>query len=387
MHFVAEGQEHFLNNKNNILAGKKMFLYITIIVSIIGLLIATYTDLKERIVANKLNFSLAIIGLVIYALQSIWELNWAPITFSFLGLGFGFGFGWLLWKAGVFAGGDVKLFMALGALNPFTPALIQQGYFATAPLPLFPITLFICSLIAFLPYGIGMAFYKLFKNKEHRKKVGKDLAQRSLQGIHVSIMAAGLYILLGLWGVNLLWAAPILLLWGLTRKWKMALTIIVALAALYFNAVLFIEGAVGMAIVVVLLYGLARVMFSLRPLLSVKVKVKDLEEGMIPAKSLVWRGKKVVEAPALTVSNIIKYAKQQRLYELAPKKEIISARKACGLTEKEVREVKRLAKKGLIGKELLIKESMPFVPTVLIGYVICLGIGDAILFLFLGGVM
>jgi len=364
-----------------------MFLYLAIIVSLLGLGWATYTDLKERIVRNKLNFGLAIIGLVIYGAQSAWELSWAPIAYSLVGLGFGFGFGWILWKAGVFAGGDVKLFMALGALNPFTPTLIQQGYFATANLPLFPITLFICSLIAFLPYGVGMAFYKLFKNKDHRKKVAKDFAQKSVQGIHFSIMTAGLYILLGLWGINLLWAVPILIAWGLIKKWKILVTIVVALAGLYLNAFLFVESAIGIAIVVVLLYGLARVMFSLRPLLSVKVKVKDLEEGMIPAKSLVWKGKKVVESPAMTFSNIIKYVKQQRLYELAPKKEIISARKACGLSEKEVKVLKGLAKRGLIGKDLLIKESMPFVPTVLIGYLICLGIGDAVLFLLMGGVI
>ena len=143
-----------------------MFVYIAIIVSIIGLLIATYTDLKERIVPNKLNYSLAILGLIIFGIYSITFNEPSFFLFSFIGMCWGFFFGWILWKIGIFAGGDVKLFMGLGALNPLTPALLNMGIFDTGPLFLFPIMLFVYSLIAFFPYGMIFVLYKLTKNKK-----------------------------------------------------------------------------------------------------------------------------------------------------------------------------------------------------------------------------
>jgi len=70
---------------------------------------------------------------------------------------------------------------------------------------------------------------------------------------------------------------------------------------------------------------------------------------------------------------------------LAPKNEIISAIKARGLNDEELKFIKQLAKKGLIPKKMLIKESMPFVPTMLLGYILCLILGD-IIFIMLGGI-
>jgi prepilin signal peptidase PulO-like enzyme (type II secretory pathway) len=43
----------------------------------------------------------------------------------------------------------------------------------------------------------------------------------------------------------------------------------------------------------------------------------------------------------------------------------------------------KLAKKGLIPKTIAIKESMPFVPTMLLGYIFCLILGDLV-FILLG---
>ena len=154
----------------------EIFFFTAISISIIGLLIATYTDLKARIVPNKLNYGLAIIGVALFTIESIIEMSIWPALYAVFGLAFGFGFGWVLWKLGIFAGGDVKLFMALGALNAFTPALIKTGLFSTAQIgsmsiPLFPITLFIYSLISFLPYGLFVLIYRLAKNKKFQKEL------------------------------------------------------------------------------------------------------------------------------------------------------------------------------------------------------------------------
>jgi len=362
-----------------------MFFYAAILVSIIGLIIATYTDLKERIVTNKLNFSLAIIGLIIYSIQSIIEQNTLPITYSILGLFSGFLFGWIMWKLGVFAGGDVKLFMGLGALNPFTPALIKIGTLTTYNTPLFPITLFIYALFAFLPYGLFVVIYKLSKNKPFRENLIIETKKRIKDGVHLSIFTGAMYTILIIAQINTGIILIILILWGLFKEKKIIITGLVTIIALLFSPYSFAENSIKTFIFVGIIYGVIKLMLSLRPLLIQKVKVNKLEEGMIPAKTLIWSKGKVLEKDAFSLKEIIKIAKTQNLKEIfSPKKEIISSTKARGLTDEEINELKKLSKKGLIGKEMLVKESMPFVPTMLLGYILCLIIGDFIWFIFLG---
>ena len=354
-----------------------MIFYATIIISIIGLCIATYTDLKERIVEDKLNFGLGAMGLIIGALVSLIEMSIWPIFLSAFGLCAGFLFGWIMWKLGVFAGGDVKLFMGLGALNPFTPALINFWMLSRVNIPLFPLTLFIHSLIAFFPYGIIIVLYKLKKNKKFRAEVKADMKKRTVQGVHLSIVIAGLSTILFFFSITQLIVLPLLIVWGFLGKKKIIITIVLAIVAGILNWSNALNLFIGSAIMIVGFYGVVKLLFSLRPLLTKEIEVVKLEEGMIPGKTLFWEGKKVAEAQEITPAIIIKYVKEHRIKELFAKKdEIISARKARGLTIEEIKEVKALAKKGLIGKMIPIKESMPFVPTMLIGYIICLILGD-----------
>ncbi len=355
-----------------------MIYYLPIIVSVIGLSIATYTDLKERIVTNKLNFGLAGIGLILYGIIAVMENS--PIIFlmSILGLMYGFVFGWILWKLGIFAGGDVKLFMALGALNPLTPALVQTGILTTSNTPLFPITLFIYSLVSFLPYGFLVVLQKLSKNKEFRKKLWIETKKRIADGINLSVFSGALYTIFTTTQIPTLIVLPLIIIWGL-RKERNALTVGATLAAIIISPQEFVKNIFATLIIVVIIYGIIKLMLSLRPLLVSEVNVSKLEEGMIPAKTLVWKGKKVVEIEPLSIASAFMALKKRKTTELLkPRKEIISAMKARGLINEEIKELKTLAKKGLISKKMQIKESMPFVPTMLIGYIICLIAGDAI---------
>ena len=368
-----------------------MFIYLAIIISIIGLIVATYTDLKERIVPNKLNYGLAIIGLIIFGAYSIYLNNISFFLFSFIGMCWGFFFGWILWKIGIFAGGDVKLFMGLGALNPLTPALLNIGIFDSGPLFLFPIMLFVYSLIAFFPYGMMFVLYKLTKNKKFRKTVTRDMKDKTIKGIHASFFIAGLYVLLnfiipiGMLPALIIIEFLILIGWGLLRKKKFIATIIVFIIGLIINLTLTIQSLIGILFMIVIFYGIIKLMFSLRPLLSSEILVDKLEEGMIPEKSLMWKGKKVVEVEPLSIRSIIKYVKEQKINKIFEKKElIISATKARGLNQEEMKEIKMLAKKGLISNKIFVKESMPFVPTMLIGYILAIIFGDFLWFLFMG---
>ena len=373
----------------------ELFFLAAIAVSIIGLIIATYTDLKSRIVPNKLNYGLAIIGLGIFSIQSIAQASYWPIIYSIIGLAFGFLFGWVLWKLGIFAGGDVKLFMGLGALNPLTPALAKSGIFAGINTPVFPITLFIYALISFLPYGLFVLIYRLIKNKKFQKELWTEMKPKILLAIHAMCFAPACYVIINyfnLGGIATTIITIILLfVWGLFKENKKFITIIALIAAALINWVFLAQGIIGAMLISVLLYTLLKIMLATRKLLSTEVPVSKLEEGMIPAKSLALKGKKVVEAEGINYKKIIKHAKEGNIKAikemLLPQKEIISARKARGLTPEEIKTVKKLAAKGLIPKKMLIKESMPFVPTMLLGYLLCLAVGDLALKMLIMGVL
>jgi len=367
---------------------ENLIYYSAIVVSLLGLLAATYTDLKARIVPNKLNYGLAITGLLIFAIQSILVSDPTPLIYSIFGLIYGFVFGWILWKIGVFAGGDVKLFMGLGALNPLTPALIKAGLLSTAIIPLFPISLFLYSLIAFLPYGLFVICIKLMQNKKTQKIIFEEMKPKIILAIHSSLFAAAIYTILSTYQINTWITILALIIWGFFGANKKYVTLLSIIVAIIINLTLLLQGTITAMLVSVILYTIIKLLFSTRKLLSKEIEVKKLQEGMIPAKTLIWKGKNIVEAEGFSLKQIIKYIKQQNTVALNevinPKNEIISARKARGLTIEELKEVKKLAAKGLIPKKMLIKDSMPFVPTMLLGYILCLVLGDFALLIIMG---
>ncbi len=366
------------------------FFYAAIIVSIAGLLCATYTDLKSRIVPNKLNYGLAVLGLLIFGLQSIIESTYLPFAYSVLGLCFGFFFGWVLWKLGVFAGGDVKLFMGLGALNAFTPALISTGALGATNYPIFPITLFIYSLIAFLPYGLFIVAYKVAKNKAFQKELFKEMKPKVLLATNGAIFASGAFVILAHYNVNALVLIVAVIIWGFLGKYKTIATILAVIIALIFNYTLFAQALIAALVVSVGLYSAIKLMFSSRKVLATEISIKELEEGMIPAKSLIKKGTKIVEAGEVSGSKIFELIKKGNIKGVkelfSPKKEIISSNKARGLTDEELIVVKKLAAQGKIPKKIWVKESMPFVPTMLLGYILCIILGDLVI-TFLTGVL
>lgn len=364
------------------------FLYASVIISLVGLVIATYTDLKARIVPNELNYGLAVLGLALFGIQSIFEQSLFPLMGSILGLGVGFSFGWVLWKLGVFAGGDVKLFMGLGALNPLTPALIGVNPLTSIGYPIFALTLFIYSLVSFLPYGLFMVFYKLSRNKKFQEELMLEMKPKIIEAMHIALFVSAIYVILSQYGLGtIIVIIPTMVLWSFFGDYKKIITIIAIIIAMIqdYNALVLvllvtIFFSVGF-------YSLMKVLFSTRRLFSMEIYVRDLKEGMIPAVTLYWSEGAIVEEKPLSLKEIISGIRkgQNPLREkLMAKKEIISSRKARGVTKNELRVVKRLAAKGLIPKKMLIKESMPFVPTMLLGYLLCLFLGDFVFMIILG---
>jgi Flp pilus assembly protein protease CpaA len=122
-----------------------MFEIILLVLAFVVLIIASFNDLKTREVPDYLSYSLLVIAIILRLLWFISERNiniiiWAPIAFSVLFL-----FSYLMYRAGQWGGGDVKVMMGLSVLLAWFP------WESTFP---FFVDFFLNSLIVGAFYGL-----------------------------------------------------------------------------------------------------------------------------------------------------------------------------------------------------------------------------------------
>ena len=373
------------------------FLFSYFFISLLLLIIGSYTDFKERIISNKLTYGGIILGILIHLISS-WQLNdYSIVLIAVIVTIATFIASWGLWKIGVWAGGDVKLFTALAALNPFNLGIIRDllglkfGLLASISIPVFPLTLFIFSIISMLPYGMLLSIKTLKEKKELRKELKEELKQKFVQAVKLVALITGLnFVLVNVLGISngiLLFALTVVVIILSTRiNWKIMIVIIGLLFgySLYinFNEILtnFLIGTISLYAIYVLLKMFS---FSRKYTLKKTIKVNELEEGMIPAFSLYEVEGKIIEKKPLNMGNIINNIRSNKLeallQELKPKgKEIISNKRAAGIEEKEIQELKKLMQEKKISEKIEIKLTAPMIPAVLIGYILVNLAGDLI---------
>lgn len=116
-------------------------------------------------------------------------------------------------------------------------------------------------------------------------------------------------------------------------------------------------------------------------MLKETMKITKLEEGDIVSETIVLRAGKAMRVPGFAMQKVINYIRSNRLAELLAElrpegKVLASPRKAAGIGEDEINELRRLVKEGKLEDRIIVSKSAPFVPAVLIGYVALQIIGD-----------
>ena len=96
-------------------------MMVMVIVLTLVLAIATWTDLRSRLIPNWLTFSTIGLALLAHA----WFGGFPGLLFSLAGLGTGFGLFIALYVAGGMGAGDVKLMAAIGAVVGAYGALVS----------------------------------------------------------------------------------------------------------------------------------------------------------------------------------------------------------------------------------------------------------------------
>ena len=116
--------------------------------AIILLSLASCFDIKSRSLPRALTYGGATLGLALHSAESLLSLSFAPVLGSLI-VGIAcFAFAYLLYRMGVWAGGDVKLFAALGFVLPSYGGVM-----------FFPFIVLLMSVAAFIP----MAFLIVIK--------------------------------------------------------------------------------------------------------------------------------------------------------------------------------------------------------------------------------
>ncbi|MEK6821459.1 MAG: A24 family peptidase, partial [archaeon] len=92
--------------------------------SFLGLLLASYTDFRSRIVPDWIPLALGVSGLALAAYESFLSSSFIPLLWTGGVMGATYVVAYVFWRLGAWAGGDVKLFTGLAALNPFNPFIV-----------------------------------------------------------------------------------------------------------------------------------------------------------------------------------------------------------------------------------------------------------------------
>lgn len=144
-------------------------VYVLFGLALIWILFAVIQDIRTREIANWLNFSLIIFALGFRFFYSLFEMN--DFGFFYQGvIGFGIFFvlSNLFYYGKMFAGGDQKLMMALGAVLPFSLDFVYNLKILGGFVFLFLVVGAVYGLLASLYFGI--------KNfKKFRKEFAKQL--------------------------------------------------------------------------------------------------------------------------------------------------------------------------------------------------------------------
>lgn len=144
--------------------------YFLFALAFIWIVFAVVQDVRRREVANWLNFSLIAIGLAYRAFYSIYKMDYWFFVYGLIGFGVFYLLAMLFYYGKVFAGGDAKLLMGIGAVLPIGSlkgiGLESMGFI---------FVLFIGGAVYSLVYSIGLAIRNRKKFAgEFKVKMGKS---------------------------------------------------------------------------------------------------------------------------------------------------------------------------------------------------------------------
>ncbi|HNR26393.1 MAG TPA: A24 family peptidase C-terminal domain-containing protein [Methanobacteriaceae archaeon] len=373
----------------------QMFLPIPLLATIIAILAsvyASYTDITKGIIPNRLTFPLIGVGMV---LNGIYAILIGDLWYLILGLiitGVIFGLGYIFWKMGAWAGGDVKLFTALAALLPFYPAVVSYQVFShTFPMEAaypFPLTVIINSILSMLPFLLIYVLFVAMRTKPHLlgellspiKEWQKNLVTTLLitSAVTISVLVVQVINYPNLILYLILIYLLVFLISKLPKYVKAGLIAVAVFYSFYTYFQVTLMGIITLLLTLIAIGMVRKLLTSVsREALQDDYPVEGLEEGMILAYKL-YQTNGEVEWDEKGFFTKIKetFAKKDLTLISRPPGKLVISSLAAGLTKDDIKLLKKLRKEGKIKEEVRIKRGVPFAPSILIGLLLSLFIGD-----------
>jgi preflagellin peptidase FlaK len=366
---------------------------ITVILAMAACIYASYSDLKRGIIPNKLTFPLIAIGIVLNGIYAFMIGEFLFILVCVVVTGVIFGLGYLFWKMGAWAGGDVKLFTALAALIPFNPLLVSYQIFQV-PFPVegiypFPLTLIINSILSILPFLLIYVFYVVAKDKsylmgeltspvkDYKKNIVLTLVITSAVNITLFVTQQ-LQLQIIIISLILIYLLS-LLISKLPNRIKAVLVSLVTVAALFYNFQITIISMVVLFISIIILEVVRKLLTSVsREALQDDIPLDELNEGMIPAYNMYQQDDNEIYVDNKSFTDKLKESFKTRdpsILTAPPGKRLVGTL-AAGLTNEDIELLKKLYHEDKISRKFRVKKGVPFAPSILIGLLISLFIGD-----------
>jgi len=366
---------------------------ITVIIALAACIYASYSDLKRGIIPNKLTFPLIAIGIVLNGIYAFMIGEFLFILVCVVITAVIFGLGYLFWKMGAWAGGDVKLFTALAALIPFNPLLVNYQIFQV-PFPVggiypFPLTVIINSILSILPFLLIYVFYVVAKDKpylmgeltapvkDYQKNIVLTLVITSAVNITLFITQQ-LRLQIIIISLILIYLLS-LLISKLPNRVKAVLVSLVTVAALFHNFQITLISMGVLFISIIILEVVRKLLTSVsKEALQDDILLDKLSEGMIPAYNLYQQDDDKIYVDDKSFTDKLKESFKTRdpsMLTTTPGKRLVGTM-AAGLTNDDIDLLKKLHHDGKISSKFRVKKGVPFAPSILIGLIISLFIGD-----------
>lgn len=347
-----------------------------------GAVIASVTDIKSRIIPNKLTFTLIAAGIVGYLANGALTGDFVMFLESVKSLAVMFALGYLFWMLGAWSAGDAKEFLFIAALVPVYPAFLYRTFSpAIASYP-FIITVFVNTLLAIFPlvflYSVYLSmkkkiFFRIFKQAKDVKKY-----------FEISFVLGGAIGIASLFDVPILALVVMVLLYRLKRGHRVLVSTVAMLVYIspssggWYARAEFISTYLA---IVFLLIGGIRLLFSFISViregaLVEEVKITSLEEGAIIAEEIYIADGEVLRDKRSMIEKLKDAAKTGAL-DVLRRRGVGTG--AAGVTEEDIELLKGYVENRKLEDKVNIKKSMPFAPVVLAGLVTSLVIGDAVL--------
>ncbi|MFA6329130.1 MAG: A24 family peptidase [Candidatus Micrarchaeia archaeon] len=254
--------------------------------------VACYTDLGKRLIPDWLTYGGIAFGLVLGAINCAYLGTAFTLQYALM-LAVSLALGYSLFLIGVWAGGDAKLFWAFAAL-------LGAAGRADA---LLPVVLFAASALLFLAATLLLNAKTILKKRKECERIAIETAGNAAGGASVAALFAG-----GIAGdLTLVLAVAAVFLLVRLPKYSWAAVLLVALAVNADATVVAFPAAFAFAFI---LGTVARICVEvIAPSQSYKVRARDLEEGMLPAYTVIEKaGKAVLFKPRLDFGKMLKVA-------------------------------------------------------------------------------